>query len=212
MLRRRKKLPVLATIAAVGEGPPRVRRADFEAFNVLLAGLAESRMVLVTGEEEEGKSTAAIGLATTATAAGRRTALLECDLAEPKLAAALGLSPAPGLHEYLRREADAPQILQPAVLAGPKSRGATTSLVCVVAGRPTPDGAALLGSEDFRHATAKLRGAYDLVVVVGPSLDGDGESLKATAAQVDATLACVGDSKPPRKLPVRVTGLIAVGG
>jgi succinoglycan biosynthesis transport protein ExoP len=211
MLRRRKTLPVLAKIAAAGQGSPRVRRADFEAFSALLAGLGESRVVLVTGVQD-GKSAAAIGLATTATAAGRRTALLECDLAEPKLAGALGLAPAPGLHEYLRHEASAPQILQPAVLAGPKSRGVTTPLICVVAGKPTPNGAALLTSEDFRHATAKLRNAYDLVVIEGPPLEGDGKSLKATAAQVDATLACVGDSKLPRKLPVRVTGLIAVGG
>jgi Mrp family chromosome partitioning ATPase len=211
MLRRRKKPPVLATIAVVGESPPRVRRTDFEAYNVLLGGLSESRMVLVTGEAES-KSTVAVGLATTATAMGRRTALLECDLAEPKLAETLGLAPAPGLHEYLRHEASAPQILQPAVLAGPQSRGAITPLVCVVAGKPTPEGATLLVAEDFRHATAKLRGAYDLVVVDGPPLNGDGESLKAAAAQVDVTLACVGDSKLPRNLPLRVTGLIAVGG
>ncbi|HYM66858.1 MAG TPA: hypothetical protein VEW68_06185, partial [Patescibacteria group bacterium] len=110
------------------------------------------------------------------------------------------------------REASAPQILQPAVLAGPKSRGATAPLICVVAGEPTADGAALLASEDFRHATAKLRSAYDLVVFDGPPLESGDGSLAAVTAQVDATLACIGDPGVPRRLPVRVTGLIAVGG
>ncbi len=211
MLRRRKKPPVLATIAAAAKGPPRIRRADFEAFSGLLTGMGEARVVLVTGEED-AKWAAAVGLATTATATGRRTALLECDLAAPRLAEKIGLAPAPGLHEYLRREASAPQILQPAVLAGPKSRGANAPLVCVVAGEPTAEGAALLASEDFRHAAAKLRSAYELVVVDGPSLESGGGSLAAVAAQADATLACVGGSKVPRRLPVLVTGLIAVGG
>lgn len=211
MFRRRKKPPVLATITASEAASIRINRADFEAFSSLLSGLERHRVVLITGEDG-AKSTAALGLASAATAAGRRTALLECDLAEPKLAVALGLASTPGLHEYLRHEANAPQILQSAVLAGPKSRGVASPLICVVAGERTHEGAALLGSESFRHATAKLRNAYDMVVVDGPSADGDGEALRAAAAQVDATLACVTGSKAPHKLPLPVKGLIAVGG
>ncbi len=80
-----------------------------------------------------------------------------------------------------------------------------------MAGKPTADSATLLASEDFRHAAAKLRSAYELVVVDGPPLESGDGSLAAVAAEADATLACVGDSKVPRRLPVRVTGLIAVG-
>ena len=163
--------------------------------------------MLVTGGEE-GKPGVALGLATAAAAAGRRTALLECDLGRPVLAEALGLKSAPGLHEYLRWEATAPQILQPAVLAGPSSGGATAPLICVVAGAPTPDGAVLLASESFRHAAAKLRGAYDLLVIDGPPGDDSAEALRAVAAEADATLACLGPSESFRRLPVPVTGIV----
>ncbi|HWW67349.1 MAG TPA: hypothetical protein VNY83_05150 [Solirubrobacterales bacterium] len=210
-MRRRRKPPVLAAISASpapGEARPgALRRADFEALGALLVKLDGSRAVLVTGGEE-GKQGAALGLAAAATAAGRRTALLECDLGRPALAAALGLAAAPGLHEYLRREASAPQILQPAVLAGPASGGATAPLVCVVAGAPTPDGATLLASEGFRHAAAKLRSAYDLLVVDGPPAGRGAKSLRAVAEQADATLACLGPGEAFKRLPVPVAGVI----
>jgi Mrp family chromosome partitioning ATPase len=163
--------------------------------------------VLITGSAE-GKRGAALGLAAAATAAGWRTALLECDLGSPALAGGLGLAAAPGLHEYLRWEATAPQILQPAVLAGPASGGATAPLVCVVAGAPTLDGATLLGSEGFRHAAAMLRSAYDMLVIDGPPADHGTKSLRAVAGQVDATLACLGPSEAVKRFPVPVAGLI----
>ena len=210
MLRRRKP-PVLAVISAAGgkggARPGALRRGDLEALGALLTRLGDSRAVLVTGSEEGGPG-AALGLATVAAAGGRRTALLECDLRRPALAETLGLEPAPGLREYLRGEASAPQILQPAVLAGPASGGATAPLVCVVAGEPTPDGAALLASEGFRHAVAKLRGAYDLLVIDGPPGDDGAEALRAVAAEADATLACLGPAESSRRFPVPVTGIV----
>ena len=208
---RRRKPPVLAVISAAraegGARPGALRRGDLEALGALLVSLKGPRAVLVTGGEE-GKPGVALGLAAAAAATGQRTALLECDLGRPALAEALGLEPAPGLHEYLRSEATAPQILQPAVLAGPSSAGATGPLICVVAGAPTPDGAALLASEGFRHAARKLRGAYDLLVIDGPSGDDGGEALRAVAAEADATLTCLGPSESFRRLQVPVTGIV----
>ncbi len=208
MLRRRGRPPVLAEISAPapsGARPGALRRGDFEALVALLGKLGDARALLVVGGEE-GKPGASLALAAAAAAAGRRTALLECDLGRPALAAALGLESAPGLHEYLRWEASAPQILQSAVLAGPASSGASAPLVCVVAGEPSADGATLLASESFRHATAKLRDAYELLVLDGPS--GDGGAMKAAAAQADATLLCLGHSEDFRRPAVPVTGLI----
>lgn len=153
-----------------------------------------------------GKLTLAIGLATAAATEGRRVALVECDLAAPSLAARLGLEPAPGLHEYLRLEAEAPQILQPLVLAGPGSAAAAAPLTCIVAGRPVPDAAALLASPHFAHAIARLRSAYDLVVLDGPSLVDP--SLPTVAAQSDAALACVVSPRSWKRLPIAVRGLV----
>jgi Mrp family chromosome partitioning ATPase len=220
----RRKLPVLAELS----GPPpeatrawSLRRADLAALEGLLRSLSGVGAVLVTGAED-GRAAVAVGLATAATAAGIRTMLLECDLGEPSLANTLGLAPKPGLHEYLRRDADATEILQPLALAGPASGRAGSPLVCVVAGSPAEDGAALLGSEDFRHAAEKLRHAYGLVVVAAPPLDRDGELLTEAATVVDTTLAAVPGSALNGKrakavevamgrLPAPPAGLVALG-
>ncbi|MET0559873.1 MAG: hypothetical protein ABW065_14605 [Solirubrobacterales bacterium] len=187
----RRKLPVLAEISAPRLSESRawsLRRDDFEALAGLRKRLEQHRVVVITGSDG---LVAAGGLAVAgaASAAGRRTALLECDLLRPSVAAGVGLAPAPGLHEYLRWEAAAPQILQPLVLAGPAARGAADPLVCVVAGHPAEDAASLIDSESFRHATAKLSAAYELTVVVAPPLDD--RTLASIAARGSALLACV---------------------
>jgi Mrp family chromosome partitioning ATPase len=218
----RRKLPVLAAISGPAPGETRawsLRRADLAALAKLQGGLDDHRAVLVAGDEGLA---GAIALAAAASAAGRRTALVECDLARPRVAVELGLSPGPGLHEYLRWEASAPEILQPLVLAGPAARGATDPLVCVVAGRPAADAATLLKLESFRHALAKLRAAYDLVVLLGPPLEVMQGAPEAVAARADAVLAAAtakglsGQAgrllrAQMRRLPAQTLGAIAVG-
>jgi tyrosine-protein kinase len=193
MSRGRSKLPVLAEIAGPAPGTAAawsLRRADLEAMVALLERVEGERTVLVTGSERIC-GVLAVALAGAAAAAGQRTALLECELARPRLAAEVDLAEGPGLHEYLRWEASAPEILQPLVLAGPAARRAREHLVCVVGGRPATDPATLLGLDSFRHATAKLREAYDLVVLDGPGLDADRAALEAAAAQADSLLVCL---------------------
>jgi Mrp family chromosome partitioning ATPase len=218
----RRKLPVLAEISGPAPGAARawsLRRADLEALAKLRSALEGRRVVLVTGDEGLA---GAVALAGAASAAGRRTALLECDLVRPQLAAGLGLAATPGLHEYLRWEATAAEILQPLVLAGPAARGATDPLVCVVAGRRAADPATLINLESFRHAVGKLASAYDLVVLHGPTLDSGYGSLEALAARADALIAAVPaatvSGRPGRelraalrKLPVEAVGAVVVG-
>jgi Mrp family chromosome partitioning ATPase len=209
---RRRQAPVLAEIGGVGGGARAgaLRGADLDALGGLLKRFADRRVLLLTGEEGV-KSEVAAGLAAAAGASGRATALLECDLARPGLAKLLGLRERPGLHEYLRREASAPEILQPLVLAGPASAGAADLVVCVVAGGPTSNASTLLASEGFRHAGARLRSAYELVVIDGPPLarGGDSLALAVVAMEADVTLACVSaGASLPKKLPVPVAGLV----
>jgi Mrp family chromosome partitioning ATPase len=222
MLGGRRKLPVLAEIAGPGPGSSRalaLRRGDLRALERVRDALDGRTVVLVTGDEGLAGSVAVAGVAA---ASGRRTALLECDLVQPRLAADLGLSATPGLHEYLRWEATAPQILQPLVLAGPASGGASAPLVCIVAGRRAADPAALVGLAGFRHALAKLRNAYDVVVLAGPAPDSAYGSLEALAEQSDTLLAAVppaGAAGHPgrqlrstlRRLPAPLAGAIVVG-
>jgi Mrp family chromosome partitioning ATPase len=218
----RRKLPVLAEIAGPAPGETRVwslRRADLAALAKVQEGLEPHCALLVSGA---AGLTGAVAIAAAASAAGRSTALLECDLVRPSLATELGLVAAPGLHEYLRWEATANEILQPLVLAGPASSTASDPLICVVAGRPAADAATLVGLDSFRHALAKLRSAYDLVILAGPGLESGDGALQAIAAQADTLVAAVpsagASGRASRvlrtalsRLPVEPRGAILVG-
>lgn len=201
-------MKVLAEIPARSASDLRagtLRRGDLAAFGGLLEKLSGSRSVLMTGEAPVRRQAAA-GVAAAAAAAGTRTALLECDLAVPGLADALGLANAPGLHEYLGGSAEVGEILKPVVLAGPGSAAATEPLVCVVAGRPSADGARLFASDAFARVLSGLGATYDLIVIDGPPLR-DEHPLKALLMLADSTVACLGPSDP-QSLPVPVSGLV----
>ena len=211
MLGRRSKQEVLAEVPAAKSAsarPGALGREQLQAYAGLAARLAGSGSAFLTGP---AKSQAALGLAAAATAEGRRVALLECDLAFPVLAQSLGLSETPGLHEYLSGEAEAGEILQPLVLAGPASGRATEPLTCVVAGEAEPKPVALLDSERCDHAIERLRRAYDLLVIDGPGLGEDRDSLRALAEHAAVTLACGERREIPKRLPVNVAGLVLVG-
>jgi Mrp family chromosome partitioning ATPase len=180
-------------------------RTELEAFKGLSRSLDGSPVVLATGYD--GKSTVALGLAAAAVAEGRATILVECDLARPTLAASLGLEETPGLAEYLRYEAEAAEILQTVVMAGPAAGRAVAPLVCIVGGAPTSHGPTLLAAESLRHVVSKLRNAYELVIVDGPPFD-DEHSLRAVAAQVKKTLACCLESEVPKGLRADIDGLV----
>ena len=169
-----------------------LRRGDLEAIGVLLEQIGDGP-VLVSGAGE-GRLAVSTALASASTARGARTVLVDCDIEDPTLAGALGLDDEPGLHEYLRGEAKAPEILQPLVLAGPAAKNATDPLVCIAAGAPAEEGRVPIDSADFKHAVAKLRSGYDLVVLHGPPLGDDSGALRAAAAHADFVLACVGPS------------------
>lgn len=185
----------------------RLRRRELETLERLLGQLSGVRSLLVTGSGRAGRRSVSLGLATAAAAAGRRTALLECDLADPTLADRLGLANAPGLVEHLAGTATVEGILQPVVLAGPGSAGASEPLVVVVAGRPSADGPRLFASDAFAGALSGLVTAYDLLVVDGPRLD-EWPSLTLLEPQVDATIACVGAGEVGRQLSIPVNGLV----
>lgn len=194
------KLAVLAEIGAPASSNGRawgLRRNDLEALRKVLAALGGRRVVLVTGEEAPA-ATLAVALAGVAAAAGSATALIECDLERPRLATDLGLSPAPGLHEYLRWEVTPADIVQPLVLAGSASSPQAGRLACVCAGRASGDARTLLGLGSFRHMTTKLREAYELVVLLGPPLEGAGGALSSAAAEADCVLTALTE-RPTRR-------------
>ena len=104
----------------------------------------------------------------------------------------------------------------------PAARATAPPLVCVVAGAPATGPATSVDLESFRHAIAKLRDAYDLVVLLGPPLEAGRGPLDAVALEADALVAAV----PPgelegragrelraalHKLPIEARGAIVVG-
>jgi Mrp family chromosome partitioning ATPase len=193
------RLDVLAEIGAPtgsGGGAWGLRREDLEQLDAVRAELDGARVVLVTGEDEP-RATVAVALAGVMAAAGTSTALVECDVERPRLAAALGLSPTPGLHEYLRWEATPADVVQPLTPAGSAAAG-SAALACVCAGRPSGAARALLGLGSFRHMTTKLRDAYGLVVLLGPPLEGAGGALGIAADESDCSLAALTET-PTRR-------------
>jgi Mrp family chromosome partitioning ATPase len=211
MLRRRSKVPVLAEIPRPQGSSGRrgaLGRDELGGYSALATALLGSPVVLLTGP---AKTEVAVGLAAATTAEGRRVALLECDLASPALAAALGLAAEPGFAEYLREEADAAQILQPLVLAGPASGRAGEPLTCIVAGRPDPAPSPLLLGERCERAIERLGRAYELLVVDGPSLADDPGALAALGQRAGTTALCVERTEMPRRPPAAIDGLVVIG-
>jgi Mrp family chromosome partitioning ATPase len=195
------RLPVLAEIGAPEGGEGRsawgLRRNDLEALGTVCEKLGARRVVLVTGDQR-ATGTVAVALAGVAAAAGTSTALVECDVERPRLAADLGLRTAPGLHEYLRWEATPADVVQPLALAGSAAGEEAATLACVCAGRPSDAAQALLGLGSFRHMTTKLRDAYEMVVLLGPPLEGAGGALGSAAEASDCSLAALA-GRPNRR-------------
>lgn len=191
MLRGRSRIPVLAEISGPADGRVwALRRQDFASLTQLLPQLAEQRVVAIAGEGES-TAVAAVAVAAAASASGRRTILVDCDLAHPRLAAHVGLAAAPGLHEYLRWEAEPQGILQPVVLAGSATAGAADPLICVCGGRPASKTETLLGLQSFGHMVEKLRAAYSLTILLAPPVEAEPTSATAAAAPADAVLAAL---------------------
>jgi Mrp family chromosome partitioning ATPase len=187
------RLAVLAEIGTPASSNGRtwgLRRNDLEALGEVREKLGGRKVVLVTGDEGAA-ATVAVALAGVSAAAGVATAVIECDIERPRLAGDLGLAPTPGLHEYLRWEAKPGEIVQPLALAGVAASTAAGALACVVAGRPSEKARTLLGLGSFHRMTAKLRKAYGLVILLGPSLEGAGGALDAAAAEADCSIAAL---------------------
>lgn len=208
MLGRHPSPPVLAEIPTPTEahdGIGTVDRTRLDGYRRVLGRVGGSRVVLLTGAG--AKSGVAVGMATAAVVDGRRTVLVECDLASPTLASRLSLAPGPGLAEYLSHDAEAPEILQPLVLAGPEGGRAVEPLVCIVAGRAASRSAPLLASGEFSHAMEKLRNAYELVVVDAPSLIEE-EAMIAAVSHVDFAIAFAPKADLPKRLRVHIDGIV----
>lgn len=119
-----------------------------------------SRTIVVTSPlPEEGKSTVATGLAWAEAHASRSTLLVDCDLRRPTVAERLGLTPSPGLAEFLLGQAEPADILRTV------DAGDGAQLVVIPAGRVVSNHAELLESPRFAEFLAQVSDVYDRVVI-----------------------------------------------
>jgi Mrp family chromosome partitioning ATPase len=219
----RSRLPVLAELSGPPDGTRAwsLRRDDFAALEGVLPRLEDKRVVLVGGDGGE-VTTAGIAVAAAAAANGIRAICVECDLAQPRLAALIGVAPSPGLHEYLRWEAEPADVLRPVVLAGQAAAGPAHPLVCICAGGPATDPETLLGLQSFSHMIEKLRNAYALVLLIAPLPANEPGPCQTVARQADAVIAALPAAAvrgragretraAVRRLPPPVLGAIAIG-
>jgi len=171
--------PVLAAVPLLTDGERRFEGKVLDPINYLmkkpLSRYAEAvrsirvgvqmadvdqppKIVLVTSSvPKEGKSTLSSCLAFSAAKGGQRTLLIDGDLRHPSTTKYFGLEQRPGLVDVLTG-AVAPEVA--IVAAGP--------IVVLPAGSNSQNPSDLLGSLRMRQLVARLREAYDYVIVDSP--------------------------------------------
>jgi capsular exopolysaccharide synthesis family protein len=120
---------------------------------------ADAKVILCTSAlPAEGKSTAAMLLATSSAASGRNTVLLNCDLRQQAVSEACSKRQ-PGLSEVLMGTAELTDVidLDPA-----------TNTCVISAGSFVPNPADLLMCQRMRDLLTQLRNRFDYIVIDGP--------------------------------------------
>jgi succinoglycan biosynthesis transport protein ExoP len=182
--------------------------ANAEAFRMLRTNLAfallekaDERVILVTSAvEQEGKSTTAANLAIAEARAGHRVALVDLDLRRPYLDRFFGLTHAEGITDValgtisLERALHRVDLVvgEPitngrAALPEGNGRADSGSLDVLVAGPLPPDPGEFVGTKKLTEILARLRAAYDLVIVDTPPVLRVGDAL-TLSAHADALL------------------------
>ncbi|MFN3433600.1 MAG: AAA family ATPase, partial [Sphingomonas sp.] len=186
-----------------------------EGYRNLAASVLESAaagsvrtIALTSALPNEGKTTAAIGLARIVAMNGARVVLVDADMRRPSIANALGLRPAVGLQQVLEGEATLDEALIP---------DADSTLTILPMLRAGVGGAAALGNGSFDALIEDLKEQFDVVIFdaspVLPVVDG-----RLVAKKADATVLLVRWRKTPdaavemaihllQSLGVRMTGI-----
>ena len=190
---------------AGGNGLEPLSDVDQEAFRFIRQNLrflgngdSELNTLLVTSPmPQEGKTTVATRLAMETAAAGKRTLLVECDMRRPVLAQRLGLSPTPGLSDYLFGEATPEEILQSLPARQTSENGAVadptaadSELVCITCGTQSARPADLLASERFSAFLAEVGSVYDCVIVDSAPILAVADTLELVP-KVSGILVCI---------------------
>jgi capsular exopolysaccharide synthesis family protein len=188
-----------------GDGPVALPPALRDAFRGIRVNLELSqkgrpaRTILVTSAMPgEGRSTVVRNLALAYREAGRRAAVIEADLRDPRLAELFLLSAGPGLAEVLRGDHPLSDALQEVsaetVVAtqGGNGVGAATvepggSVAVLTGGGQTEESAEPVSAETIRPLLEEAADRYDVVIVDSPPLLPLSDSVRLLSA-VDGVL------------------------
>ena len=174
----------------------------------LLFGSPDSHLLVVTSPTAgDGKLTLAVNLAIAFAQVGKRVAIVEADLRQPRLTAALGLDGAKGLAEVLDQQLPIDQALQSWPAGSTLDSGSITVLG---AGSPAANPAELLSSERYAAVLIELRSSYDYVICLSGPILGATEAA-VVAKQSDGALVVVRLTKTTTThLAAAATALIQV--
>ncbi|HYT92007.1 MAG TPA: polysaccharide biosynthesis tyrosine autokinase, partial [Gemmataceae bacterium] len=126
----------------------------------LMAPGNPGRVVLVASAQSgEGRTSLATALARLAALSGRRTIIIDCDLRRSALHDAFGVKTGPGLTDVLQNRSELSDAIR---------RDTLTRLDYMTAGEIAPHAATLLCLPEMADLLAKLRTAYDLLVLDSP--------------------------------------------
>ena len=223
----RLQLPYLAGLPTLGSAVRHVGGSDpisalvdhsgsayAEGYRNLAASVLQSAagtvrtIALTSALPNEGKTTAAIGLARIVAMSGVSVVLVDADMRRPSIANALGLRPAVGLQQVLEGQAPLDEALLPDI---------DSPLTILPMLRAGLGGSAALANGSFDALIADLKARFEVVIFdaspVLPVVDG-----RLVAKKADATVLLVRWRKTPdaavemaihllQTLGVRTTGI-----
>ena len=165
-LAQRLGVPVLGTLPRASRGPgsaAAIVAERMDAVRTLIAGPGGPRVILVTSAmQHEGTTTVATQLAASFARSGQRTLLIDGDLRQPSIHAALGLEPAAGFAELLRGEVSLATAVRPTAVDG---------LFAMTGGRCDYEAITALSRPAMATVVGKVRSQFDQIVIdAGPVL------------------------------------------
>lgn len=159
-----------------------------------------AQVVLVTSAgPQEGKTTTALNLATTAAMGGRKVVLVDSDLRQPSIHRLLGLHDGTGFSELLAGKVSLSEALRTIPESG---------LQVIASGTSAPNPADLLDSGQMRQLVTSLRASSDMVVLDSPPLLSSADGL-ILAQLSDALLVVCRPGTSQRRALQRARTLLA---
>jgi capsular exopolysaccharide synthesis family protein len=184
--------PVLGMVPRINDGTPPERQSDGPpsslaaesyrnlrtALQFALGSSRLSSLLVSSATAGEGKTTVSANLAASFAQTGRRLVLVDADMRLPRVHSVFGLTLSPGLAELIRGDVSLEEALR---------RPCDGRFDVITAGRVPPNPSELLASPDFAVLLARLKAAYDLVLIDSPVLLGVSDSY-ILGAQTDGML------------------------